>query len=267
MIKNIFFLGCGKMGGIIAKNLRENKDFSSCNFLVLKPSESNKINNLTYIDNLNKLPQNYITDIVFICIKPQESKTILEEFAQTKIFHKDTIFISILAGKNLNFFSKIFGSKKQIVRSMPNLAIEVNQGIIPYIHKNLSTQNQKIIAEIFANFGTAFEVEDEKLFHVLTALYGCGPAYIFLMQKIFFDIAISHKIPAEIAYNLTKKLFLGSSLLSSQSAIDFSKMIENVASKKGVTEASLENLLKNDKLHKLISKSSKNGINRSKRLR
>ena len=140
------------MGGIIAKNLRENKDFSSCNFLVLKPSESNKINNLTYIDNLNKLPQNYIADIVFICIKQQESKTILEEFAQTKIFHKDTIFISILAGKNLNFFSKIFGSKKQIVRSMPNLAIEVNQGIIPYIHKNLSTQNQIIIAEIFANF-------------------------------------------------------------------------------------------------------------------
>jgi pyrroline-5-carboxylate reductase len=86
------------------------------------------------------------------------------------------------------------------------------------------------------------------------------------MQKIFFDIAISHKIPAEIAYDLTKKLFLGSSLLSSQSALDFSKMIENVASKKGVTEASLENLLKNNNLHKLISKSSKNGINRSKKL-
>ena len=254
------------MGGIIAKNLRENQSFSSCNFLVLKPSESNKINNLTYIDNLNKLPQKYIADIVFICLKPQESKAILEEFAQAKIFHKDTIFISILAGKNLNFFSKIFGSKKQIVRSMPNLAIEVHQGIIPYIHKNLSTENTKIIDEIFVNFGTAFEIKDEKLFHVLTALYGCGPAYIFLMQKIFFDIAISHKIPAEIAYNLTKKLFLGSSLLSSESTLDFSKMIENVASKKGVTEASLENLLKNNKLQNLISKSIKNGIKRSKKL-
>ena len=115
------------MGGIIAKNLLENQDFSSCNFLVLKPSESNKINNINYINNITKIPQNYIADIVFICIKPQEAKEILEEFARTKIFHKDTIFISILAGKNLNFFSKIFGSKKQIVRSMPNLGIEVNQ--------------------------------------------------------------------------------------------------------------------------------------------
>lgn len=254
------------MGGIIAKNLCENKDFSSGNFLVLKPSESNKINNLTYIDNLNKLPQNYIADIVFICIKPQESKTILEEFAKAKIFHKDTIFISILAGKNLSFFSKIFGAKKQIVRSMPNLGIEVNQGIIPYIHKNLSTENKKIIAEIFTNFGTAFEVEDEKLFHILTALYGCGPAYIFLMQKIFFDIAIANKIPTKVADDLTKKLFLGSSLISSESTLDFSKMIENVASKKGVTEASLENLLKNNKLQNLISKSIKNGIKCSKKL-
>ena len=254
------------MGAIIAKNLIQNQDFSSYNFLVLKPSESNKINNLNYIDSLEKIPKDYVADIVFICIKPQESKTILEEFAQAKIFHKDTIFISILAGKNLNFFSKIFGSKKQIVRSMPNLGIEVNQGIIPYIHKNLTAENKKIILNIFANFGTALEVEDEKLFHVLTALYGCGPAYIFLMQKIFFDIAISNKIPKETAESLTKKLFLGSSLLSFESPLDFSKMIENVASKKGVTEASLEILLKENKLHKLILKATKNGIARSKKL-
>ena len=254
------------MGAIIAKNLIENQDFSSYNFLALKPSESNKINNLSYIDSLEKIPKNYVADIVFICIKPQESKIILEKFAQAKIFHQDTIFISILACKNLNFFSKIFGSKKQIVRSMPNLGIEVNQGIIPYIHKNLTAENKKIILSIFLNFGTAFEVEDEKLFHVLTALYGCGPAYIFLMQKIFFDIAISHKIPKEIAESLTKKLFLGSSLLSFESPLDFSKMIENVASKKGVTEASLETLLKDNKLHKLILKATKNGIARSKKL-
>ena len=254
------------MGKIIAENLHENQDFSESNFLVLKPSESNKINNLNYINNISQIPQNYLADIVFLCIKPQESKEILEEFAKAKIFHKNTIFISILAGKNLNFFSKIFGSKKQIVRSMPNLGIEVRQGIIPYIHKNLSVENKKIILDIFTNFGTTFEVEDEKLFHVLTALYGCGPAYIFLMQKIFFDIAISYKIPKKTAYDLTKKLFLGSSLLSSESSLDFSKMIENVASKKGVTEASLENLLKNNKLHNLILKSIKNGINRSKKL-
>ena len=86
------------------------------------------------------------------------------------------------------------------------------------------------------------------------------------MQKIFFDIAIANKISRENAYDLTKKLFLGSSLLSFESTLDFSKMIENVASKKGVTEASLENLLKNDKLENLISKSIKNGINRSKKL-
>lgn len=254
------------MGGIIAKNLRENQEFSSYNFLVLKPSASNKINNLTYINNFKDIPQNYLADIVFICIKPQESKAILEEFVQTKIFHKNTIFISILAGKNLSFFSKIFGAKMQIVRSMPNLAIEVNQGIIPYFSKNISIENKEIINKIFANFGTAFEVEDEKLFHVLTSLYGCGPAYIFLMQKIFFDIAISHKISKKTAYNLTKKLFLGSGLLSFESDLDFDKMIENVASKKGVTEASLENLFKNNKLHNLISKSVRNGINRSKKI-
>jgi len=266
MIKNIFFLGCGKIGKIIAKNLLENQNYSSDNFLILKPSQSNKIDNLNYINNLKKIPPNYIADLVFICIKPQDSKEILEEFSKSKIFHENTIFISILAGKNLNFFSKIFGENKKVVRSMPNLGIEVNQGIIPYIHKNLSSKNKELILKIFSSFGTAFEVENEKQFHALTALYGCGPAYIFLMQKIFFDIAIANKISKENAYNLTKKLFLESSLLSSESNVDFSKLIENVASKKGVTEASIKNLLINNKLHNLILKSIKNGIKLSKKL-
>ena len=86
------------------------------------------------------------------------------------------------------------------------------------------------------------------------------------MQKIFYDIAISYKISKKTAYDLTKKLFLGSSLLSFDSTLDFSKMIENVASKKGVTEASLESLLKDNKLHKSILKATKNGIARSKKL-
>jgi pyrroline-5-carboxylate reductase len=43
-------------------------------------------------------------------------------------------------------------------------------------------------------------------------------------------------------------------------------MIENVASKKGVTEASLEVLLKGNKFHKIIAKAVKNGISKSKKL-
>jgi pyrroline-5-carboxylate reductase len=74
------------------------------------------------------------------------------------------------------------------------------------------------------------------------------------------------KFQKKTAYDLTKKLFFGSSLLSSESSFDFSKMIENVTSKKGVTEASFEVLLKDNKFHKIIAKAVKNGVSKSKKL-
>jgi pyrroline-5-carboxylate reductase len=263
---NIFFLGCGKMGKIIVNNLIENNIYSRNEFLILKPSNTNRIHDITYIDSFNKIPKNYIADIIFICIKPQNSQKILENLSQSKIFNENTIFISILAGKDINYFANFFGDSGKIVRTMPNIAIEVKKGIIPLFFKNFLPHEKKIIYNIFSNFGYVFEVEKQDSFHALTALYGSGPAYIFLMQEIFKKISIEQKISPEISHKLVQELFLGSSLMSYQDNQDFQNLRLMVTSKKGITEASLKNLIKNNKLKNLIKKSVDFGIKKSQRL-
>jgi len=263
---NIFFLGCGKMGKIIANNLIENNIYSKNDLLILKPSNTNKINDVNYIDSINKIPQNYIADIIFICIKPQNSEKILENFSQLKIYNENTIFISILAGKDINFFTNFFGKSIKIVRTMPNMSIQVNKGIIPLFFENFSAKDKEIVNTIFANSGYVFEIENQDSFHALTALYGSGPAYIFLMQEIFKKISIEQKISPEISHKLVQELFLGSSLMSYQANQDFQDLRMMVTSKKGVTEASLKNLIKNNKLKNLIKKSVDFGIKKSQRL-
>ena len=264
--QNIFFLGCGKMGSVIAQNLIEESGIKGHQITVLKTSKSNQLESLNYIDLASSLPKNYKADLVFIAIKPQDASEILTKFAQEKIFHKDTIFISILAGKKISFFEKIFGKKAKIIRSMPNLPIHDSQGIFPFLaNKNLNKTELKTLNKLFQKFGRSFELKDEKLFDAATAIFGSGPAYIFYLQEIFTEIAITCGINKDEASDLVKTLFLGSALMSCNSDLSFSELHESVTSKGGTTEAALK-IMKNSDFKKTFSDAIKAATTRSKEL-
>jgi len=269
--KNILFLGCGKMGSIIARNLVEESGVNPAQIAVLKKSQKNKFADFSYIKNIASLPQNYRADLVFIAIKPQDAEEILTEFAiesaQAQILHKNTIFISILAGKKIEFFEGIFGTKTKIIRSMPNLPTQDAQGVFAYqANKNINKSELQKLEKVFAKFGAAFELKNEKLFDVVTAIFGSGPAYIFLLQEIFTEIAIAGGINKDEASQLIKTLFLGSSLMSCNADLNFSELRESVTSKAGTTDAALKILQKNSALKTIFTKAIDAAIARSQEL-
>ncbi len=266
-MKNIFFLGCGKMGSILAKNLVEEAGIDSSQIKILKKSNQNKIVNIQYFKNSSDIPKNYKADLVFLAIKPQNSAKILSDFSQTKIFHKKTIFISILAGKKIQFFENIFGKDIKLIRAMPNLPIQYLQGIFTYFtNKNITKSELNNLQKIFKNFGTSFELQDESFFDIATAIFGCGPAYIFLLQEILTEILIANKINKNQASELIKTLFLGSSLLACNSDLNFSELQESVASKGGTTEAALKVLQKNSAFKNIIKTAITAATQRSREL-
>ena len=261
----ILFLGCGKMGSIIARNLLEESGFELSQMKVIEKSEKNKIEGISYYQNSTQLEKNYQADLVFLCIKPQDSEEVLQEFAKAKIFHKNTIFISILAGKKLAFFEKIFGKNTKIIRSMPNLPIQYSQGIFAYhCNQNIKKAELKNLQNIFDQFGTAFELKNEKDFDLVTAIFGSGPAYIFLLQEIFAEMTKS--ISKEKSDELVKKLFLGSAMMAEFADESFSSLRESVTSKKGTTESGLKILQQGSALKNLFKKAIKAAQNRSKEL-
>jgi pyrroline-5-carboxylate reductase len=263
-MKNILFLGCGKMGSILVKNLLEHKIAS---VTILEKSNKNKISGLKYYKTTADLPKNYQADLVFLAIKPQNAAEVLASFSQAKIFSRDVIFISIIAGKKVSFFENYFGKNTKIIRSMPNLPIQDSQGVFSFFNnKNITATDSKKLLKIFEKFGTAFELKDEKLFDIATAIFGSGPAYIFLLQEIFTEIAIAHKISKDNALQLVKQLFLGSALMSCNSQLNFSDLRESVTSKSGTTDAALQILQKKSALKNLITKAITAATKRSSEL-
>lgn len=255
------------MGAILAQSLIRNNNFEPTKITVLKQSKKNQITGPNYLKSLADLPGNYKADLVFLCIKPQNASEILTDFAQQKIFHSKTTFISILAGKKIEFFEKIFGEKAKIIRSMPNLPIQHSQGIFAFLaNQNITKLEIKNLQKIFVNFGAVFEVEKEKIFDGFTAIFGSGPAYIFFLQEIFTELAITIGINKDKACELVRKLFLGSALMSEKTDKDFLELRESVTSKGGTTAAALEVLQKNSSLKKLFQKAVESATAKSREL-
>lgn len=262
MIDNILFLGCGKMGSIIAHNLVEESGFKPSQISVLEKSTQHKVKGFKY-----SLSKNYKADLVFIAIKPQGCEKTLQEFAQKDLFHKNTIFVSILAGKKLDLLSNLLGQKAKVIRSMPNLPIQDAQGIFPYLaNENITKTQIKALHKIFSNFGKAFELKDESSFDMMTALFGSGPAYIFYLQEIFLNIATKAGIDKENAQDLIQTLFLGSSLMSCNSELDFQELHQSVTSKGGTTQEALSVFKDKSQLKKIFEKAIKAAAKKSKEL-
>ncbi len=259
MDKKILFLGCGKMGSILLSRLVEDAKFKAQQIAIVKnnldkeifTNKKNWYEDLLIVDNCGNLPSNYCADIIFICVKPQDAVFATSKMLNCNIISSNTIFISILAGKTINFLEEIFKQfidNPKIVRTMPNLPIQCGKGIFAYkVNQNLQQEEVSFLESIFSSFGELLLLEDEDLFNVVTAIFGSGPAYIFLLQEILVNIATKNGIKEEQAVRLVNHLFFGSSLMVEKYIADDAKLNlqslielrEQVTSKKGTTESAI----------------------------
>lgn len=270
LTKNFLFLGCGKMGLAMLKAILKNQEITHSQIKIIKKTlslndESLK-NKIDLYQEASLLPANYKADLIFLCVKPQDINDLLCKFIESGKITEDSVFISIIAGKKINYFEKILGVKAKIIRTMPNLAIETDNGILPYMtNDSIDNDLTMQIMNLFKNSANIFNIKDESLFDVITAIFGCGPGYIFLLQEILAEIAVKNGLDENLSKKLIKKLFLGSAIMSNNSN-DFAKSRKDVTSKKGVTQALIDSLQDNYSLKKIFNKAIDNAISRSKNL-
>ena len=118
--------------------------------------------------------------------------------------------------------------------------------------------------EFLALVGQVNEAKNESIIDTFTAIYGSGPAYIFLMIESL--VRISSKAGLQNSQNMVIQTFLGSLLLLLSGKHDAKTLRKNVTSKGGTTQAALSILNSSNGLHKLLSKAVEKAKKRSKEL-
>jgi pyrroline-5-carboxylate reductase len=142
--------------------------------------------------------------------------------------------VSVLAATPLSRLRAAF-PEALVLRTMPNVGVEVRQGVICVAGDTLSPA----VGTALEHIAHVVEIE-EKHFDAATAVMGCAPAYLALAVEAIADAGADDGLDPEVARELVVETTAGTAeLLRRRHPADVRRA---VASPGGSTEAGLEEL-------------------------
>lgn len=162
------------------------------------------------------------------------------ENVTAKLDFQDKLVVSVLAGITLEQLISATHTT-QIVRTLPNVNVAINQGVTAFSKTELTTTNNTTFKTFSDYLGSSVDLAESQ-FAIFSAVAGSGPAYVFKYIDALAQAGIANGLEAELATDIATQTVLGSAktlALSTQTA----KELQNaVTSPGGSTRAGLDDL-------------------------
>ncbi|MGI6508369.1 MAG: pyrroline-5-carboxylate reductase [Saccharofermentanales bacterium] len=243
----IGIIGGGNMGLALLKGMTKSGEFDEREFIISdineKTLEKIKLNydSKTTNDN-NYLVEN--SEIIVLAVVPNMIETVLAE-VDSKL-SSDQIIISFAAGVKIERLASYLSEKSiKIVRAMPNIPMSVGKGMTSVaFNDNCTEEDKETVFKIFNSCGIVKEME-ERLFNLMTALTGSGPALVFVFLEALADGAVKCGLSRDDAYLAAAQVMNGSSNLYLESRTHPGVLKDNVCSPGGTAIEAVTALEKN----------------------
>ena len=200
------FIGCGNMGGAIARALsKATKDICVCDRSGRAKTLAEELG-ITYSD-----PQTIVQtcDRIFLGVKPHMMQGVLLPLRET-LEERKPLLITMAAGLEMKQIEAFAGCSLPVIRIMPNTPTAVGKGVIPYCC------NEAVPEEMLSSwledmdFCGLLDRLEEKLIDAASALSGSGPAYLYLLLEALADGAVACGIPRAKAMEYAALTLIGS---------------------------------------------------------
>lgn len=190
------------------------------------------------VASLDAVPRAFRPAAIVLAIKPQMMGDVLPSLAD--FLHPDAVVLSILAGKTLAGIAAGLAPGTAVVRAMPNTPAAIGQGMTVACANAAATAAQKALCtRLLEAVGALDWLEDESLLDRITAISGCGPAYVFLLAELLENEGVAMGIPQPLARRLARQTVSGAGGLLAASDESSADLRRAVTSAKGVTEQAL----------------------------
>ncbi len=235
------FIGCGNMGGAIARGLSN----STKNIMVSdrsgKAASLAAELGLVYGDNATIARE---CQVIFLGVKPHMMKDVLRPLQQI-LAERKPLLISMAAGLTLQTIESFVGVSLPVIRIMPNTPTTLGKGVIPYCCNNLVPDEQlHAWKEDMQPCGLVDRIE-ERLMDGVSALSGSGPAYLYVMMEAMADGAVACGIPKEKALEYAAMTMAGAAEMYLQTHTHPAALKDAVCSPGGSTIAGIRVLEQN----------------------
>jgi pyrroline-5-carboxylate reductase len=260
----LVLVGAGKMGGAMLEGWHR-LGLKFDNIAVIEPQPTPEIITLGQRGlRINPALDTLKAAAIVIAVKPQVAPQALPPLAP--LIGKDTVAISIMAGRPLSFLEKALPGAA-LVRAMPNTPAAIGRGITVAVPNAKVSGAQRDLADrVLAAAGAVEWVTDERLMDAVTAVSGSGPAYVFLLAESLARAGAAAGLPADLAARLARATVAGSGELLHRSPLDAATLRQNVTSPGGTTAAALEVLTGANGLDPVMEKAVAAATRRSREL-
>lgn len=167
-------------------------------------------------------------DLVVLAVKPGKLEEVAPQLGEAREV------VSVLAVVPLERLQAAFPGAEHILRVMPNVGVEVRQGVLCVTGSASDEARTKL-----ETLGHVVEIPDED-FDEATAIMGCAPAYLALAVEALAEAGAEAGLDPELARELVVETTAGTAeLLRERHPADVRRA---VTSPGGSTEAGLEAL-------------------------
>ncbi len=200
-------------------------------------------------------------DVVVLAVKPQVFPCVWDSLQST--LSPTSLVVSIMAGVTSETIAA--GSELRVVRVMPNTPSLVGRGASGIAQGALATESDMEVTErLMQAVGVSVRVQEEQL-HVVTALSGSGPAYLFYLMEAMMEYAQELGLDEAAARLLCVETVGGAADLLASSDDSPEDLRSRVTSKGGTTAAAIQTFNEQG-LKEMVNAAMKSAFMRSKEL-
>jgi len=228
---NIAVIGAGVIGGAIVKSLLKGGYKGKIIATRREIEKLKELERLGAIITTKNREAAKNSAIIFLCVKPNDVGNVLREIIEEI---EGKLVISTAATIPLEFYKKIV-PKAKFVRTMPNVAVLVQEAFTAYCcDENVTLDDKKNVEEILNMMGISQEVE-EKHMDAITALSGSGPGYISIIIEALMYAGLRVGLPRDLSLSSSAQTVLGTGKLVLETQEHPAKIKDMVTTPGGTT--------------------------------
>lgn len=245
MRKTIGFLGCGNMGGAIARAVCKAADPQSVWLANRTPAKAEALAAELGCNTTSNDEVAGRCDLIFLAVKPQMMEELLAPLRFTLAERPGRfVLCSMAAGLSIGRIQEMAGGDYPVIRIMPNTPASVGKGVILYCYNQPVTGAE--VNELTEALRMAGDVSplSESLIDAASAISGCGPAFVYMFIEALADGGVKCGLPRDKALRFAAETVLGSADMVLSSGKHPGELKDAVCSPMGSTIAGVEALEK-----------------------
>lgn len=233
----IGFFGAGNMASAIVGGAVSSGNFD-CSSIYVYDTDKAKAEllkaefSVNVCDTQDELTE--ICDAVILAVKPNVFSELLPSIS-AKLKEKNTLVVSIAAGKTISFIENLLGYKASVIRIMPNINATVFEAMSAYcFNDKVSDEGKEFVGSLCSSFGKAMELP-ESYFPLFGVIAGCSPAFSYMYIDALARAAVKNGMNKQMALEIAAQSVLGSAKKILESSDHPWELIDKVCSPGGTT--------------------------------